>query len=111
LLLNGAVIASTDDETAVFYNPGAMAMGEEDDFSLSLSFITPSYASLKTRNYFGQGRSIKDTELGFAPGLAAVGFNPFKYDDFRIAITSFTRFKSNISFRYRTLFIKFMKLI
>ncbi len=104
LLLNGAVIASTDDETAVFYNPGAMAMGEEDDFSLSLSFITPSFASLKTRNYFGQGRSIKDTELGFAPGLAAVGFNPFKYDDFRVAITSFTRFKSNISFRYRTLF-------
>jgi len=103
LLLNGAVIASTDDETAVFYNPGAMAMGEEDDFSLSLSFITPSYASLKTRNYFGQGRSIKDTELGFAPGLAAVGFNPFKYDNFRVAITSFTRFKSNVSFRYRTL--------
>ncbi len=104
LLLNGAVIASTDDETAVFYNPGAMAMGEDDDFSLSLSFITPSYASLKTRNYFGQGRAIKDTEFGFAPGLAAIGFNPFKYDNFRVAITSFTRFKSNLSFRYRTLF-------
>ncbi len=104
LLLNGAVIASTDDETAVFYNPGAMAMGEDDDFSLSLSFITPSYASLKTRNYFGQSRSIKDTEFGFAPGLAAIGFNPFKYDNFRVAITSFTRFKSNLRFRYRTLF-------
>lgn len=104
LLLNGAVIASTDDETAVFYNPGAMAMGEEDDFSLSLSFITPSYASLKIGNYFGQGRSIKDTEFGFAPGLAAIGFNPFKYDNFRVAITSFARFKSNIRFRSRTLF-------
>jgi len=103
LLLNGAVIASTDDETAVFYNPGAMVMGEEDDFSLSLSFITPSYASLKTRNYFGQGQTIKDTEFGFAPGLAAIGFNPFKYDNFRVAITSFARFKSNIRFRYRTL--------
>ncbi len=103
LLLNGAVIASTDDETAVFYNPGAMAMGEDDDFSLSLSFITPSHASLRTRNYFGQGRTIKDTEFGFAPGLAAIGFNPFKYDNFRVAITSFTRFKSNLRFRYRTL--------
>lgn len=103
LLLNGAVIASTDDETAVFYNPGAMAMGEDDDFSLSLSFITPSHASLKIRNYFGQGRTIKDTEFGFAPGLAAIGFNPFKYDNFRVAITSFTRFKSNLRFRYRTL--------
>ena len=103
LLLNGAVIASTDDETAVFYNPGAMAMGEDDDFSLSLSFITPSHASLKTRNYFGQGRTIKDTEFGFAPGLAAIGFTPFKYDNIRLAITSFTRFKSNLRFRYRTL--------
>lgn len=104
LLLNGAVIANTDDETAVFYNPGAMAMGEDDDFALSLSFITPSYAALKNTNYFGQSRAIKDTEFGFAPGLAAIGFNPFKYDNFRVAITSFTRYKSNISFRYRTLF-------
>jgi len=103
LLLNGAVIASTDDETAVFYNPGAMAMGEDDDFAVSLSFITPTFASLKTSNYFGQGQAIKDKEFGFAPGLAAIGFNPFKYDNFRVAITSFTRYKSNISFRYRTL--------
>ena len=45
LLLNGAVIASTEDETAIFYNPGAMGSGEE--FGLSLSFLTPNLFRLR----------------------------------------------------------------
>ncbi|MFT7605032.1 MAG: hypothetical protein ACI8VT_002625 [Saprospiraceae bacterium] len=99
LLMNGAVIASTEDETAVFYNPGAMS--GEDDFSLSLSFLTPSYSILKTENYLGKGNDVTDKNLGFAPGLGSMGFNPWKSKRVRMAITSFTRFKSNISFRGR----------
>jgi len=99
LLLNGAVIASTEDETAVFYNPGAMT--SEDDFNLSLSFLTPSYSILKTQNYLGSGNTITDRNLGFAPGLGSLGFNPGGSDVVRMAITSFTRFKSNIRFRDR----------
>ncbi len=99
LLLNGAVIASTEDETAVFYNPGAMT--SDDDFSLSLSFLTPSYSILKTENYLGNGNTISDKSLGFAPGLGSMGFNPFKSRKLRMAITSFTRFKSNIRYRGR----------
>ena len=101
LLMNGAVIASTEDETAVFYNPGAMT--SEDDFSLSLSFLTPSYSILKTKNYLGEGNTISDKGLGFAPGLGSLGFNPFNSKRVRMAITSFTRFKSNISFRGRVI--------
>ncbi len=99
LLMNGAVIASTEDETAVFYNPGAMT--SEDDFNLSLSFLTPSYSILKTKNYLGEGNTVSDKNLGFAPGLGSLGFNPFGSKRVRMAITSFTRFKSNISFRGR----------
>ncbi|MEM9821779.1 MAG: hypothetical protein AAF985_11935 [Bacteroidota bacterium] len=101
LLLNGAVIASTDDETAVFYNPGAMGMGNYDDFSLSLSFLTPSYSVLRTTNYLGEGTTVTDREIGLTPGLAAIGFSPFGSSVIRAAITSFTRYKSNIRFRGR----------
>ncbi len=99
LLLNGAVIASTEDETAVFYNPGAMT--SDDDFNLSLSFLTPSYSLLNTKNFLGNGNTITDKNLGFAPGLGSLGFNPFGSEKVRMAITSFTRFKSNIRFRDR----------
>ncbi len=100
LLLNGAVIASTDDETAVFYNPGAL--GSKDELGLSLSFLSPTYAVLKTENYLGQDNVIKDDGLRFTPGLAAAGFTPFKGNrNIRAALTSFTRFSSNIRYRGR----------
>ena len=99
LLLNGAVIASTEDETAVFYNPGAMT--SDDGFSLSLSFLTPAYSVLKTQNFLGSGNTVTDKSLGFAPGLGSLGFNPFDSKKVRMAFTSFTRYKSNIRFRGR----------
>ena len=39
LLLNGAVIAATEDDTAVFYNPGALGNGAR---ATGLSTITSS---------------------------------------------------------------------
>ena len=93
LLLNGAVIASTEDETAIFYNPGAMGTGEE--FGLSLSFLTPTYSVLETRNFLGNGTKIKDSDFGFTSGFAAVGFRLFGNERFRGGATTFTRFKSN----------------
>ena len=99
LLLNGAVIASTEDETAIFYNPGAMGTGEE--FGLSLSFLTPTYSVLETRNFLGNVTKIRDVDFGFTSGFAAVGFRLFNNDRFRGGATTFTRFKSNLSFRGR----------
>lgn len=101
LLLNGAVIASTEDETAIFYNPGAMGRGEK--FGLSLSFLTPSYSQLTTRNFLGNGTTVTDRDIGFSPGFAAVGFPLFDDDRFRGGATTFTRFKSNLNFRGREL--------
>ena len=99
LLLNGAVIASTEDETAVYYNPGAMGNGE--DFGVSLSFFTPSYSILKTENYLGEGNNFRKRDFGFTPGFAAVGVRLSKNSNFRAAFTSFTRFRSGLGSRSR----------
>lgn len=99
LLLNGAVIASTEDETAVFYNPGALGNGE--DFGISLSFFTPAYSALKINDYLGSGTQANNKRLGFSSDLSAVGFRPFKDKRFRAAVTSFTRYKSGLTLRER----------
>lgn len=99
LLLNGAVIASTEDETAVFYNPGSMGNGE--DFGISLSFFTPRYSVLNTEGYLGSGSEARDRGFGFSSDLSAIGFRPFKDHRFRASITSFARYKSGLSLRER----------
>jgi hypothetical protein len=99
LLLNGSVIAATDDETAVYYNPGAMGNGE--DFGVSLTFFTPSYSLLKTSNYLGEGTNLKNKNFAFTPGFLAIGFKLFKNNKIRTAFTSFTRFRSNLGSRSR----------
>ena len=99
LLLDGSVIAATEDETAVFYNPGAMGNGE--DFGISLSFFTPQYSILKTEDYLGAGSQAQDRSFGFSSDLSAIGFRPFKDHRFRASITSFARYKSGLSLRER----------
>jgi|GEM_PF-466692 len=99
LLLNGAVIASTEDETAVFYNPGALGKGE--DFGLSVSFLTPTYSVLTTDGYLGRNTEANNRRLGFSSDLSAVGFRPFKSHRFRAAVTSFSRYKSSLNLRER----------
>ncbi len=99
LLLNGAVIASTEDETAIFYNPGAMGRGEK--FGLSLSFLTPTYSKLTTENFLGEGTTVSDSHIGFSSGFAAVGFPLFNNKRFKGGATTFTRFKSNLNYRGR----------
>lgn len=99
LLLNGAVIASTEDETAVYYNPGAMGNGE--DFGVSLTFFTPSYSVLRTENFLGAGNTLRNRNFGFTPGFAAVGGRPFKNKKIKATLTSFTRFKSGLGSRSR----------
>ena len=95
LLLNGSIIASVNDETAIFYNPGSMALTE--DFGLSLSLVTPTYSVLRTTDFLGEGTSFVDQGLGLAPGLVAAMFKPFGTDKVTLGITTFTRFRSEIN--------------
>ncbi len=95
LLLNGSVIASVNDETAIFYNPGSMALTE--DFGLSLSLVTPTFSVLRTTDFLGEGTSFTDKGLGLAPGLVAAMFKPFGTDKVTMGITTFKRFKSEVN--------------
>jgi len=95
LLLNGSVIASVNDETAIYYNPGSMAL--TDDFGLSLSLVTPTYSLLRTTDFLGEGTSFADQGLGLAPGLVAAMLKPFGTDKITLGIATFTRFKSEVN--------------
>jgi len=100
LLLNGSIIASVNDETAIFYNPGSMALTEE--FGISLSLITPTYSLLRTTDFLGEGTSFSNQGLDLSPGLVAAMFKPFGTDKITLGLTTFKRFKSEINVEDRT---------
>ncbi len=97
LLLNGAVIASADDETNIYYNPGAM--GLDDNLGFAFSFLSPTYARIAANNFLGDQSQLVDEGFDFSPGFLAVRFSPV--NKLTIGIASFERFKSNIRFQDR----------
>lgn len=101
LLLNGAVIASTQGETALFYNPGAVGIDQSSGFELS--FITPTYSYLRTDNLLGDRSSLEDTGFDFAPGFLGITFKPSSSKKWTMGVTTFQRFKTDISFDERVL--------
>jgi len=99
LLLNGAVIANTEGETALFYNPGAVGMAESQGFELS--FVTPTYSQLKTSNLLGDDNQIIDRNIDYGSGFIGVTFKPKDY--LTVGVTTFQRYKTDISFTDRVL--------
>ena len=99
LLLNGAVIASAEGETSLFYNPGSIGIG--DDLGFAFSFLSPAYSNLQVRNIIGDDNVIRDTGLGFSPGFLGIRFKPFKSERFVAGVTAFERFRTEISFEDR----------
>lgn len=99
LLLNGAVIASAEDETNIFYNPGAI--GQDDNLGFAFSFLSPTYARLQANNFLGDNNAIRDDGLDFSPGFLAVRIQPFNDKRLTLGIASFQRFKSDVSFENR----------
>ncbi|MBT8232524.1 MAG: hypothetical protein HKO66_09460 [Saprospiraceae bacterium] len=99
LLLNGAVIASAEDETNIFYNPGAIS--QDDNLGFAFSFLSPTYSRLQADNFLGDKSQIADTGIDFSPGFLAIRFQPFNTRKLTFGIASFKRFKSNIEFKNR----------
>ncbi len=99
LLLNGAVISSSEGETSMYYNPGSMGM--DDNLGFAFSFLTPSYSSLQTENFIGAGNILEDNGLDFSPGFLGFRFKPFKSEKFVAGVTAFKRFKTDIEFQDR----------
>lgn len=68
-LLGGAVIGGVNDLSAVFYNPGALALLDEPQFLLSGSVY--QYTSIKVQDGLGQGRDLgAQRVVGLAPLFA-----------------------------------------
>ncbi|XXF79822.1 hypothetical protein P2318_08720 [Myxococcaceae bacterium GXIMD 01537] len=68
-LLSGAVIGSVDDLSAVYYNPGALALLEKPQFLLAGNVYRYTY--LRVRDGLGTGQDLGSTRLvGVAPLLA-----------------------------------------
>ncbi len=99
LLLNGAVIASPAGETSIFYNPGAMA--QDNNLGFTFSYLSPTYANLRTDNFLGDNNTIQDDGLFYAPGFAGVRFKPLKTDRFIVGLATFRRYRTDIKFRDR----------
>lgn len=99
LLLNGAVIAGCNDETAIFYNPAGL--GLTDDFGVAVSLVTPTYNFIKTSDLLGEGNDFVDDGLGLAPGLVAAKFQPFGTERINAGVSIFKRFQSKIEYSDR----------
>lgn len=99
LLLNGAIIASADDETSIFYNPGCLGRGESLGFSFS--FLSPTYSLLRYKNLLSDDTSFDDEHIGLSPGFVGVRFKPFRTDKIVAGITSFSRHSSDLQFAER----------
>ncbi len=100
LLLNGAVIANTQGETALFYNPGAIGMASQ---GFELSFVTPNYSQLKTNNLLGEDNEILGRRLDNGSGFVGVTFKPRKEKKVTFGISTFQRYRTDISFEERVI--------
>ncbi len=84
LLLGGAVVASVADASAVYYNPGALALNERIQALLSANAV--DYMTVTGRQAMGRGRDFGDSRLRWLPSLvggelklAALGKNRLAY--------------------------------
>ena len=96
-LLGGAVVGSVVDISAVYYNPGALALIAEPDLVATSKVLEASDVSVQ-----GSGDldlQLSDLNLGVAPGFFA-GLLPFKFLGNHVLGYSFlTRYKFDASLR------------
>jgi hypothetical protein len=96
-LLGGAVVGSVVDISAVYYNPGAVALIEEPDLVATSKVFEASDVSIR-----GSGDldlQLSDLNLGVAPGYFA-GLMPFKFLGNHVLGYSFlTRYKFDANLR------------
>ena len=69
LLLGGAVVASVADTSAVYYNPGALALNPQLQALLSANVV--DYMTVTGEQALGRGRDFGDSRLRWLPSLVA----------------------------------------
>ena len=92
-ILNGAVIAGVDDNTAVFYNPSAI--GIDTTAGVSLSLLSPSYSVISTTS-----SQLKEdptiTSFKFLPSMGSYQTSLFKNSRLTTAFILMTRQSSDL---------------
>ncbi len=96
-LLSGSFIANTTENSAVFYNPGAIKKDTSDTESVSFSLISPIYSVIRTNSVQTGEAKIKDLDL--QPDMVTLAFRRRKWRDLNLALTIFGRNEINTEFQ------------
>jgi len=99
-LLGGAVIGSVDDVSAVYYNPGALAL--VDDVKLALAGRVIEIQNVSIEGFRGEGGDTSDLRLDLAPTLFAGEIKLGDRSKDRLAYSFLTRYSSKFRLRSRT---------
>ena len=97
-LLGGVVTGSPGDISAVYYNPGALAIGQSSGFLLAGNAY--QYASIGVDNGSGPGRKLSTSSLSAVPSLLA-GELPVLHHD-KLAYAFLTRRSMDMTLQRRT---------
>lgn len=89
-LLGGAVVGSSDDSSAVYYNPAGLALIEKPDFVLSGTVF--QFESVKIKDALGPGRDLSNSRWFQAPSLFAGELRLKALGENRVAYAFLTRY-------------------
>jgi hypothetical protein len=98
-LLGGAVIGSTDDVSAVYYNPGALALVEKPELLLAGNVVQRERLSLE--DSLGPDADLTSSSFGGAPSLFAGELRLGFLGRSRLAYSFLTRQNFNLSAEQR----------
>jgi hypothetical protein len=98
-LLGGAVIGSASDVSAVYYNPGRLAL--VDDAQLVLAGNVFEYSRLKISDLVAEGATITSSQLGGVPSLFAGQIRSSESSKNRFAYSFLPRHSSSLRLNER----------
>jgi len=100
LLLGGAVIGSVTDLGAVYYNPGFLALQEDNSsFVITAKFL--QFTNVKMENGLGEDIDLNKNKLGTSSGLIAGTFKLNFTPKSQFAYAFLTRRNQNIDLVYK----------
>ena len=91
-LLGGAVIGSATDLSAVYYNPGAIALVDDPELLLSANVF--QYSRLTVKDALAPGEDVGSSRFNLSPSLFAGEIKSEALGDNRVAYAFLTRRES-----------------